>query len=272
MAAPNSKATLKEYIKRALGAPVLEINIDDDQFDDRIDQALQYFHQYHYDGSVKMYLKHQITDSKITGMKADESFTENAAGNHAYNAEAFKQQNNYIVLPDFVMAVMNIFPFNDKHNLNMFDLRYQLRLNDLYDLTATNVLYYEMVQQHIRLLDNILVGRQPIRFNQHMNRLYLDMDFQNAIDADQFLIIECYRKVDPETYTDIYDDIYLKRYVTALIKRQWGANLSKFNGVAMLGGVTMNGETIYSQAQEEITRLEEQIQLAFETPIDYMMG
>ena len=98
------------------------------------------------------------------------------------------------------------------------------------------------------------------------------MDFQNAIDADQFLIIECYRKVDPESYTDIYDDIYLKRYVTALIKRQWGANLSKFSGVAMLGGVTMNGETIYSQAQEEITRLEEQIQLAFETPIDYMMG
>ena len=140
MAAPNSKATLKEYIKRALGAPVLEINIDDDQFDDRIDQALQYFHQYHYDGSVKMYLKHQITDSKITGMKADESFTENASGNHAYNNEAFKQQNNYIVLPDFVMAVMNIFPFNDKHNLNMFDLRYQLRLNDIYYLTATNIL------------------------------------------------------------------------------------------------------------------------------------
>ena len=157
MATPNSKATFKEYIKRALGAPVLEINVDDDQMDDRIDEALQYFHQYHYDGSIKMYLKHKITDTKITGMKSNEDFTESAAGTHAYTDETFKQQQNYIVLPDFVLAVMNIFPFNDKHNLNMFDLRYQLRLNDLYDLTATNVLYYEMVQQHIRLLDNILV-------------------------------------------------------------------------------------------------------------------
>ena len=188
MASPNSKATLKEYIKRALGAPVLEINVDDDQFDDRIDEALQYFHQYHYEGSVKMYLNHKITDSKITTMKSDESFTETAAGNHAYTDEQFKQQQNYVVLPDFVMAVMNIFPFNDKHNLNMFDLRYQLRLNDLYDLTATNVLYYEMVQQHIRLLDNILVGRQPIRFNQHQNRLYLDMDV-DMINNNEFIII-----------------------------------------------------------------------------------
>ena len=159
MAAPNSKTSLKEYIKRKLGAPVLEINVDDDQFDDRIEEALQYFHNYHYDGSIKTYLKHQITDAKKTSMKSDESFTENAAGTHAYDNEVVKHQQNYIVLPEFVMAVMNIFPFNDKNNLNMFDLRYQLRLNDLYDLTATNVLYYEQVQQHIRLLDNILVGR-----------------------------------------------------------------------------------------------------------------
>ena len=260
MAAPNSKATLKEYIKRALGAPVLEINIDDDQFDDRIDQALQYFHQYHYDGSVKMYLKHQITDSKITGMKADESFTENASGNHAYNNEAFKQQNNYIVLPDFVMAVMNIFPFNDKHNLNMFDLRYQLRLNDLYDLTATNVLYYEMVQQHIRLLDNILVGRQPIRFNQHMNRLYLDMDV-DMINANEFLIIECYRKLDPTDFTDIYNDMWLKKYATALCKYQLGENLSKFQGIQLPGGVTLDGQQLKQEAQEEIQRLEEESRL-----------
>lgn len=193
-------------------------------------------------------------------MKADESFTENAAGNHAYNNEAFKQQNNYIVLPDFVMAVMNIFPFNDKHNLNMFDLRYQLRLNDLYDLTATNVLYYEMVQQHIRLLDNILVGRQPIRFNQHMNRLYLDMDV-DMINANEFLIIECYRKLDPTDFTDIYNDMWLKKYATALCKYQWGENLSKFQGIQLPGGVTLDGQQLKQEAQEEIQRLEEESRL-----------
>ena len=271
MAAPNSKATLKEYIKRALGAPVLEINIDDDQFDDRIDQALQYFHQYHYDGSVKMYLKHQITDSKITGMKADESFTENAAGNHAYNNEAFKQQNNYIVLPDFVMAVMNIFPFNDKHNLNMFDLRYQLRLNDIYDLTATNILYYEQVQQHIQMLDNILVGQTPIRYNTHMNRLYFDGDV-DMINDNEFLLIECYRKLDPTDFTDIYNDMWLKKYATALVKYQWGENLSKFSGIALPGGVTLDAQTMKEEALAEIQRLEEESRLNYELPVMDMIG
>ena len=260
MAAPNSKTSLKEYIKRKLGAPVLEINVDDDQFDDRIEEALQYFHNYHYDGSIKTYLKHQITDAKKTSMKSDESFTENAAGTHAYDNEVVKHQQNYIVLPEFVMAVMNIFPFNDKNNLNMFDLRYQLRLNDLYDLTATNVLYYEQVQQHIRLLDNILVGRTPIRYNQHQNRLYLDMDV-DMISNNEYLLIECYRKLDPNDFTDIYNDMWLKKYACALCKYQWGENLSKFQGIALPGGVTLDGQQIKQEAQEEITRLEEESRL-----------
>ena len=154
----------------------------------------------------------------------------------------------------------------------MFDIRYQLRLNDLYDFSSTSVMHYQMTMEHLDFLSHILVGEKPIRFNQHQNRLYIDMDFENDIDVGEFIIIECYRKIDPASYTDIFDDIYLKRYATALIKRQWGANLSKFSGVAMLGGVTMNGETIYSQAQEELEKLEEQIQLSFETPIDYMVG
>ena len=147
-----------------------------------------------------------------------------------------------------------------------------MRLNDLYDFSSTSIIHYEMTMKHIDYLSHILTGEVPIRFNQHQNRLYLDMDWSNDVNADDFIIIECYRKLDPDSYTDIYDDIYLKRYATALIKRQWGANLSKFNGVQMLGGVTMNGADIFSQAQEEIQRLEEQIQLAFETPIDYMVG
>ena len=154
MAKPNSKATFKEYIKRRLGAPVLEINVDDDQFDDRIDEAMQYFQEYHYDGSIKTYLKHQLTSDNLTAMKTDTSITSNPAGTHDYSNTAFKEQKNYIVLPEFVLAVMNIFPFNDKHNLNMFDLRYQMRLNDIYDLTSTNILNYSMVQQHISMLDD----------------------------------------------------------------------------------------------------------------------
>ena len=156
--------------------------------------------------------------------------------------------------------VMNIFPFNDKHNLNMFDLRYQLRLNDLYDLTATNVLYYEMAQQHIRLLDNILVGRQPIRFNQHMNRLYLDMDV-DMINANEFLIIECYRKLDPTDFTDIYNDMWLKKYATALCKYQWGENLSKFQGIQLPVVGDTRCQQLKQEAQEEIQRLEEESRL-----------
>ena len=175
-------------------------------------------------------------------------------------------------MPSAVVSVIQIFPFDDVATNNMFDIRYQLRLNDLYDFSSTSVMHYQMTMEHLDFLSHILVGEKPIRFNQHQNRLYIDMDFENDIDVDEFIIIECYRKIDPASYTDIFDDIYLKRYATALIKRQWGANLSKFSGVAMLGGVTMNGETIYSQAQEELEKLEEQIQLSFETPIDYMVG
>ena len=157
--------------------------------------------------------------------------------------------------------------------MNLFDVRYQLRLNDLYDFSSTSIIHYEMTMKQLDMLEHVLVGEVPIRFNQHQNRLYLDMDFDEAITANEFLIIECYRKLDPDSYTDIYNDMYLKRYATALIKKQWGANLSKFNGVAMLGGVTMNGEQIYSQAIEEIDKLEQAIREgAFETPIWGMIG
>ena len=154
----------------------------------------------------------------------------------------------------------------------MFDVRYQLRLNDLYDFSSESIIHYEMTMKHLDFLDHILVGEKPIRFNQHQNRLYIDMDWTNDLEAGDFLIIEAYRKLDPTTYTDIFDDIYLKRYATALIKRQWGANLSKFEGVQMLGGVTLNGAKIFEEAQADIEKLEEQIQLAYELPPNYMIG
>ena len=219
-----------------------------------------------------MYLKHKMTQAEID--RAAENTTTTATDKVTGSITAdWLEGKNWIPVPDTVVSVIQVFPFSDTiGNSNMFDVRYQLRLNDLYDFSSQSVIHYDMTMKHLDFLEHVLVGETPIRFNQHQNRLYIDMDWTNDIAADEFLVIECYRKLDPDTFTDIYDDMYLKRYATALIKRQWGSNLSKFNGVAMLGGVTMNGENIYSQAIEEIQRLEEQIQLAFETPVDYMVG
>ena len=271
MAIPTSRTTFKEYCLRNLGKGVIDINVSDDQVDDRIDEALQYFAQYHYDGVERMYLKHEITQADVDRSKTNDTTTATDVRDGSVTA-SFTEGRGFIPMPQAVVSVLNIFPFDDQATNNMFDIRYQLRLNDLYDFSSTSVLHYQMTMQHLDFLSHILVGEKPIRFNQHQNRLYIDMDFENDISVGEFIIIECYRKLDPETYTDIYDDIYLKRYATALIKRQWGANLSKFNGVQMLGGVTMNGETIYQQAQEEMEKLEEQIQLAYELPSEYMMG
>ena len=271
MAIPITKSTFKEYCLRNLGKGVIDINVSDDQADDRIDEALQYFAQYHYDGIEKVYLKHQITQADKDRAASHDTTTATDSIDSSITA-SFTEGKGFIAMPSAVVSVIQIFPFDDVATNNMFDIRYQLRLNDLYDFSSTSVMHYQMTMEHLDFLSHILVGEKPIRFNQHQNRLYIDMDFQNDIDVDEFIIIECYRKIDPASYTDIFDDIYLKRYATALIKRQWGANLSKFSGVAMLGGVTMNGETIYSQAQEELEKLEEQIQLSFETPIDYMVG
>ena len=267
MAIPTSKTTFKSYCLRALGFGVIDINVSDDQVDDRIDEALQYFAQYHYDGVEKMYLKYQITQDDIDRAASNDTTTATDTVDSNITA-TFKEGKNFIPMPSSVVSVIQIFPFDDQTTNNMFDIRYQLRLNDLYDFSSTSIIHYQMTMQQLDFLSHILVGEKPLRFNQHQNRLYLDMDFANDIDVGEFLIIECYRKIDPATYTDIFDDIYLKRYATALIKRQWGANLSKFHGVQLLGGVEMNGEAIYSQAQEELQKLEEDIQLAFETPID----
>ena len=271
MAIPTTKATLKDYCLRNLGFGVIDINVSDDQVDDRVDEALQYFIQYHYDGVERMYLKHKITQAEIDRAATNDTATATDKVDNRVKAD-WLEGKGFIPVPDAVVSVTQVFPFDDSSTNNMFDIRYQLRLNDLYDFSSTSIIHYQMTMQHIDYLSHILTGEVPIRFNQHQNRLYIDMESTNDVNADDFIIIECYRKLDPDSYTDIYDDIYLKRYATALIKKQWGANLSKFNGVQMLGGVTMNGADIFSQAQEEIQRLVEQIQLAFETPIDYMVG
>jgi hypothetical protein len=268
MAVPNTKATLKEYCLRALGKPVIDINVDDDQVDDRIDEAVQYFCQYHSDGVERMYLKYLVTEADITRMTTDttESVTEGSV------TTSWKQGNKFLIVPDSVISVVNIFPLSDRANLNMFDVRYQLRLNDLYDFSSTSIVHYQMTMQHLDFLDHVLVGEKPIRFNHLSNKLFIDMDFTTGITAGEYLIFEVYRKLDPDDSTDMYDDLYLKRYTTALIKRQWGQNLSKFNGTAMLGGVTLNGPELFSTAIAEQQKLEEEIRLNYEEPAHMQQG
>ena len=303
MARPNTRATFKEYCLRNLGKPVIDINVDEDQVEDRIDEAIQYFSQYHTDGVERMYLKYKVTADDKVRLRANNDFTVSEPGTYADNIELesgtagdspgdlitedgkkiqlegsnlvstkYEENQNYLVIPDSVLSVINVFPLSDRANLNMFDVRYQLRLNDLYDFSSTSIVHYEMTMRHLDFLDHILVGEKPIRFNTLSNRLYIDMDWAEDIDADEYLIIECYRQLDPTQHTRMFDDIMLKRYATALIKRQWGQNLSKFNGTAMLGGVTLNGPELFSTAIQEQQKLEEEIRLNFEVPPHIMQG
>ena len=267
----TTRETLKQYCLRALGKPVIEINVEDDQVEDRIDEALQYFAQYHYDGVERTYLKYKVTQADVDRIKSPSGDTASSVTKNSVTT-AWTEQNNFIVVPEAVLAVTRIFPLSNRGNQNLFDIRYQLRLNDLYDFSSTSIIHYDMVLRHLDFLDHILVGEKPIRFNQYNNKLFVDMDWKNDISVGEYLVIECFRKLDPETMTDVYNDIYLKRYTTALIKKQWGANLSKFNGVAMLGGVTLNGQQIYSEALEDIRKLEEEIRGTYETPVTYMVG
>jgi len=296
MAVPNTRAALKEYCLRSLGKPVIDINVDEDQVEDRIDEALQYFAQYHTDGVERMYLKYKVTADDVTRLTKNKSFNADEKGTVAENIElesgtntqeegagdiiqesgsalltedsslvrtVYEETQNYLIVPDSVISVINIFPLSDRANL---------RLNDLYDFSSTSIVHYEMTMRHLDFLDHILVGEKPIRFNQLSNRLYIDQDWSNDISADEYLIIECYRKLDPSSHSNIFDDIYLKRYTTALIKRQWGQNLSKFSGTAMLGGVTLNGPELFSTAIQDIQKLEDEIRTNYEEPPHIMQG
>ena len=270
MANPNTRETLKQYALRNLGKPVIEINASDEQLEDRIDEALQYYAQYHYDGIRRTYLKYKLTADDKTRLKTANAITESKCLNTT--TTTWNEDKNYLIVPESIVSIINIFPFSNKGNLNLFDVRYQLRLNDLYDFSSTSIINYDVVLRHLDFLDHILVGEKPLRFNQHDNRLYIDMDWTNDLATDEYIVIECYRKLDPETFTDVYNDIYLKRYVTALFKKQWGANLSKFAGVAMVGGVTLNGQQIYSEALQDIEKLEQEIRSTYELNPAIMIG
>ena len=319
MAKPATRAQFKDYCLRRLGHPVIEINIDDDQLEDRIDDALQFFHDYHFDGCEKIYMKHQFTQEDI--------------------------DRRWIYAPDAVIFVHSVLPFDDSNSsVNMFDLRYQLRLHDLYDFTSVSYVSYEITMQHIRTLNLLFSGTPQFRFNRHQNKLMLDIDWSRDAQVGKYVIIECYRKLEPDTitltgtvtgnttsntitgtgtifdqeivendfitlsngvevqvrkinspteiliaantlsanatantmtkegYSDVWDDRFLKQYTTAKIKYQWGSNLSKFAGIQLPGGVTLDGPRIMEEAQREIDKIEEEMQSYNILPSEMFMG
>jgi hypothetical protein len=318
MASPKTRKQFKEYCLRRLGWPVIDINVDDDQVEDRIDDALQFFHDYHFDGTEKLFMKHKITEEDI--------------------------DRRWIYCPDAVIFVTGVFPFDDSNSsINMFDLRYQLRLHDLYDFTSVSYVSYEITMQHIRTLNLLFSGTPQFRFNRHMNRLMLDIDWTRDLKVGEYVIVECYRKMQPDSMlltgtlsgnsstkiitgtntkfdqelvendfiklsdgrnlqirrinspteiemvydlqstvtsltaekeglSDVWDDRFLKQYATAKIKYQWGSNLSKFAGIQMPGGVTLDGPRIMEEAQREIDKIEEEMQSYNVLPNDIYMG
>jgi len=317
MAKPRTRAEFKNYCLRRLGWPVIDINVDDDQVEDRIDDALSFYYDYHYDGTEKIYMKHRITADDIN--------------------------RRWIYCPDAVISVNRVFPFDDSNSsINMFDLRYQLRLHDLYDFTSVSYVSYEITMQHIATLNMLFSGQPQFRFNRHQNKLFLDIDWSSDRDVGEYVIMECYRKLSPDTITltgtfsanttsntvtgtssildqevlendmitingqekqirhinsptefvlaspvtanvtgatitkagitDVWDDRFLKKYATAKIKYQWGSNLSKFAGIQMPGGVTLDGPRIMQEAQIELDKIEEELYTMGSLPSEIFVG
>jgi hypothetical protein len=321
MAAPASRQQLLDYCLRRLGHPVTEINVDDDQLSDRLDDAFQYFQDYHYDGVERIYLKQQVTASRITlgtsnagNFALGTTVTGSSSGAYATVCSELNTTSNgntllvkgstgtwttgetivgangttatvtaftlgnvdkqYFELDDSIIGVVRVLPFSQVNTGQsyMWDIRYQLRLNDMFDLLSTSLIYYQQVKAHLGLIDMMLVGSKSFRFQRHQNRLFMDMNWNTDVSVGEHVIVECYKILDPNTWTDVYNDRFIKRYATALIKRQWGENLKKFEGIQMPGGVTLNGQKIFDEAIAEIEVLETEMQTSYVEPPRFMVG
>jgi len=270
MAKPSSRQGLIDYCLRQLGAPVLEINVDDDQIDDLVDDAIQYFNERHFDGVEKMYLKYKITEDDVTRGTAKGTTgtgivqtTATDTSNRTYN---FYETENYIQVPESVVGIEKIFKFDSSSiSGGMFSIKYQLFLNDLYYFNSVELLQYAMTKSYLEDIDFLLTPDKQIRFNKRQDRLYLDIDWGSQ-PAGEFIILECYRALDPAAFTQIFNDSWVKMYLTALIKRQWGRNLSKFRGVKLPGGIELNGGEILQQAESEISDIKGRMLSEYELP------
>lgn len=314
-----SRDQLKQYALRALGAPVVEINVDDDQLEDRIDEALEHWRTYHYDGIEQIYMKAPIRASEITlstsvagNFQLSERITgatsgataevcretsrsssgtlllvKNVAGTFSPNetingtsgATATlssivlrEYDNKYIEVNDLVYGVTKILAIGQaSSSKNIFDLQYQLRLNDLYDLTSTSIIYYKTVMSHLALLDLELNGHTSFRFNRRTNRVYLDINWETDIPLGDYVIVQGYRALDPAQFTKVWNEAWFKHYVTALFKKQWATNIKKFSGIQLPGGVTLDGDKLYDEAITEIKELEDSLQNK-SAPLDFFIG
>lgn len=323
MAIPATRSEFKEYCLRKLGKPVIEINVDDDQLEDRIDQALAYYNDYHFDGSEKIYYKHQIVGSERPG--AANTITLNSGGTTYSNTDtvtisggtgAVATVNTHangtiqsinlsaygsgysntstitintstgtganaslitgdgsLVVPENLIGVVRVFSIGDPamRSDDLFNIRYQIALNELYNLTSVSLTPYYTARMHLSLIQELLVGKQPIRFNRHTDKLYVDMDWEK-MNNNEYLLFEAYQKLDPDTYSDIWSDRWLQNYCTALIKLQWGSNLTKFSGMQLPGGVQFNGERILVDAQNEVAKLEAEMISSYSLPVMDMIG
>lgn len=269
MAKPASRQELVNYCLRRLGAPVLEINVDDDQIDDLVDDALQLFYERHFDGVERMYLKYKLTQEDINRGKSTGTTgvgivtTTGTSQGKTFN---FYETSNFIQVPDSVIGIEKVFKFDTSDiSGGMFSIKYQLFLNDLYYFNSVELLQFAMVKSYLEDIDFLLKTDKQIRFNKRQNRMYLDIDW-GAQKADTFFIIDCYRILDPNDFTKVYNDSFIKRYLTALIKRQWGQNLIKFRGVKLPGGVELNGREIYDDAEKEIQAILDRMAMDYELP------
>jgi len=276
MAQPSTRSELITYAKRQLGAPVLEINVADEQVEDLLDDAIQYFQERHFDGVYPSFLKYKLTEDDITRGRSRDGETDNigittttatATIDGGTTTFSFTETANYLQLPDDIIGVSKVFHFDGSNRMSsgMFSLKYQLFLNDVYFYGSTELLTYAMTKTYLEDINFLLTTQKQIRFNKRQNRLYLDIDW-SSVSADEFLVFDVFRTLNPNDYAKVYNDSFLKRYFTALLKKQWGQNLIKFQGVKLPGGVELNGRQIYDDAMNDLTIIREQMSNTYEIP------
>tara|TARA_B100000287_G_scaffold138374_1_gene130315 strand:+ start:3447 stop:4304 length:858 start_codon:yes stop_codon:yes gene_type:complete len=285
MAKPSTRQGLIDYCLRQLGAPVLEINVDDEQIDDLVDDAIQLFNERHFDGVEKMYLKYKITQDDIDrGTANNKTDSDNTVGIVTTTATStdvsglgtvtsnWYETSNFIQVPDSVIGVEKIFKFDTSSiSGGMFSIKYQLFLNDLYYFNSVELMQYSMTKSYLEDIDFLLTTDKQIRFNKRQDRLYLDIDWGSE-KADNYLVLECYRALDPASFSGVYNDSFLKKYLTVLIKRQWGLNMMKFTGTKLPGGVELNGRQYYEDAERELEDIKRRMTLEYEVPPLDMIG
>ena len=283
MASPSSRSELADYCRRQLGAPVLEINVADEQVDDIIDDAVQFFQERHFDGVAQAYLKYRITQDDIDRGRASMASGKKQTGITTTTATAdiagtdvtfsYYENSNFLQIPASVIGVTKIYHFDGTNTMtnNMFSVKYQMFLNDIYYWGSTELLTYAMTKTYLEDINFLLTTEKQIRFNKRMDRLYLDIDW-GSVSKDDWLVIDCFRQLNPNDYNRVWNDSFLKKYTTALLKRQWGQNLLKFQGVKLPGGVELNGRQIYDDAEKDLEIIREQMSNTYELPPLDMIG